>query len=108
MVDTRRLQADGGRRVEEHRFDAGGVSINYAEGPNNGPPLVLLHGGSNRWQWWRWVIAPIAEGTHAYAPDLRGHGRSTWTSGQYRLFDFAEDTASFLQQVVREPAILVG
>jgi pimeloyl-ACP methyl ester carboxylesterase len=94
--------------VKEHRFDAAGTSINYAEGADNGPPLVLLHGGSSRWQWWDWVIDPLAERTHAYAPDLRGHGLSTWTPGHYRLFDYADDIASFLQHVVREPAIVLG
>jgi pimeloyl-ACP methyl ester carboxylesterase len=94
--------------VKERRFDTGGTSINDAEGAGNGPSLVLLHGGSSRWQWWESVIDPIAERTHAFAPDLRGHGLSTWTPGQYRLFDYAEDIASFLEGVVHEPAIVLG
>lgn len=94
--------------MKERRFDTGGTSINDAEGAGNGPSLVLLHGGSSRWQWWESVIDPIAERTHAFAPDLRGHGLSTWTPGQYRLFDYAEDIASFLEGVVHEPAIVLG
>ncbi|MGH2631378.1 MAG: alpha/beta fold hydrolase [Actinomycetota bacterium] len=94
--------------MKEHRFDNGGIFINYAEGADNGPPLVLLHGGSLRWQAWRWVIDTLAARTHAFAPDLRGHGLSTWTPGSYRLFDYADDIAAFLERVVREPAILLG
>jgi hypothetical protein len=32
----------------EHRFDTGQVVLNYAEGPPNGRPFVVLHGGSTR------------------------------------------------------------
>jgi pimeloyl-ACP methyl ester carboxylesterase len=92
----------------EHQFDTGRVSINYAEGPDSGPPLVLIHGGSSRWQSWRRVIDPLAERFHLYATDLRGHGRSTWTPGHYRLFDHADDIASFLEHVAKAPAILLG
>ena len=35
---------------KEHSFNTGSVILNYAEGPASGPPLVLLHGGSARWQ----------------------------------------------------------
>jgi pimeloyl-ACP methyl ester carboxylesterase len=93
---------------EEHCFSMDAVQINYAEGPDNGVPLVLLHGGSSRWQWWSWVIDPLAKQTHLFAPDLRGHGRSTWTPGHYRLFDFAADIEAFVEGVVGEPAVLLG
>jgi hypothetical protein len=36
--------------LTEHTFDTGAVIINYAEGGSVRPPLVLLHGGSTRWQ----------------------------------------------------------
>jgi pimeloyl-ACP methyl ester carboxylesterase len=54
------------------------------------------------------VIDALAEQTHSFAPDLRGHGRSTWTPGHYRLFDFAADIEAFLDAVVGEPAVLLG
>lgn len=96
------------RDYEQRSFRTDAVEINFAEGPNNGVPLVLLHGGSSRWQWWKWVIDALAERTHVFAPDLRGHGRSTWTPGHYRLFDYAADIESLLEAVVRVPAVLLG
>ena len=54
------------------------------------------------------MIDPLAERTQAYVPDLPGHGLSSWTPVHYRLFDYADDIASFLEHVVREPAILLG
>lgn len=36
--------------LRELRFNTGEVDINYAEGPDNGPALVMLHGGSGSWR----------------------------------------------------------
>jgi hypothetical protein len=36
--------------MHEHVLETNGVALHYAEGPVGGPPLVLLHGGSARWQ----------------------------------------------------------
>jgi pimeloyl-ACP methyl ester carboxylesterase len=93
---------------EERLFSTGSIDINFAEGPNNGIPLVLLHGGSARWQSWRWIIPALRDRTHLFAPDFRGHGRSTWVPGRYRLFDYASDIEAFLEGVVHEPAIVLG
>ncbi len=92
--------------LTERAFDAGAVSLNYAEGPAVGPPLVLLHGATVRWQNFLPIIPFLGWRWHLYAPDFRGHGRSG--RGAYRIADYAQDTARFLREVVREPAVLVG
>jgi pimeloyl-ACP methyl ester carboxylesterase len=92
----------------ERQFDTGTVSLNYAEGPAGGPPLVLLHGLSYRWQSWLSVAPALALRWHVYAPDLRGFGRSGHTPGAYRVVDFATDIGTFLREIVDQPAILVG
>jgi len=94
--------------VAEHTFHTGTVELNYAEGEASGPPIVLLHGGSLRWQSVMLLIRDLAARWHVYAPDLRGHGRSGRVPGRYRLQDYASDVALFLEQVVNAPAILVG
>jgi pimeloyl-ACP methyl ester carboxylesterase len=94
--------------IEEHSFDTGTVRLNYAEGPASGPPLVLLHGGSARWQAALPLIPDLAAAWHVYAPDLRGHGGSSWTPGQYHVEDYAADVAAFLAGVVPAPAVLFG
>ena len=62
--------------LTESSFDTGEVVINYAEGPALGSPLVLLHGSTLDWQSWQHLIPPLAQTWHAYACDLRGHGKS--------------------------------
>lgn len=92
----------------EHGLHTGVVALNYAEGEASGHPLVLLHGGSARWQSSLPLIPEVSQRWHVYAPDLRGHGKSGRVPGCYRLIDYAVDIAAFLQQVVQQPAVLFG
>ena len=94
--------------LQEHIFDAGAVTINYAEGPASGPPLVFLHGGSGRWQGYEDVLLDLAERFHLYGPDFRGHGKSGRVPGHYILQDYVDDTLAFLRKVVGEAAYLFG
>ena len=94
--------------ISENTFDAGIVTINYAEISSSSTPLVLLHGGSNRWQSFDNILSDLAAVRHVYAPDFRGHGKSTWVPGTYRLQDYADDTIAFLQHCLKEPAYVFG
>ena len=62
--------------------EAGAVTINYAEGPPSGPPLVFLHGGGARWRAYEDVLLELARSVHLFAPDLRGHGHSGRAPGR--------------------------
>ena len=91
----------------EATFDTGKVVLNYAQGPAAGPPLVMLHGGSGRWQGYSGMLAELAERCHVYAPDLRGHGKSGWVPWGYTIWDYVEDIGTFLREV-SGPAVLLG
>ena len=91
----------------EATFDTGKVVLNYAEGPATGPLLVMLHGGSGRWQLYTWMLAELAEGCHVYAPDMRGHGKSGWVPWSYTIQDYVNDIGTFLRGV-SGPAVLMG
>jgi pimeloyl-ACP methyl ester carboxylesterase len=93
---------------KEDTFDAGEVQLNFAEGPDNGPPLVLLHGLGRRWQVFEPLIPTLSQNWHIYAPDLRGHGESTRIPRGYRGAQYAKDVIAFLEQRVPLPAILFG
>jgi len=98
--------------IQEHAFDTGVVAIDYAEGspsrPPSGPPLVILHGGTGRWQYYEGILPDLAAQFHLYAPDFRGHGKSGRVPGRYRLQDYAEDTIVFLRRCVAAPVHLFG
>jgi pimeloyl-ACP methyl ester carboxylesterase len=60
----------------EKFFDTGEVVLNYAEGPDNGHPLLLLHGWTDRWQDVLPIIPTLSMKWHIYALNFRGHGKS--------------------------------
>jgi pimeloyl-ACP methyl ester carboxylesterase len=92
----------------EHTLDTGDVQLNYAEGPANGPPLVLLHGLGRRWQVFLPVIPALSLRWHIFAPDLRGHGKSSRVSRGYHGPQYSEDIAQLLRERVSAPAVLFG
>lgn len=95
--------------LKTHVFRTGPVTLNYVEGPVSGPPLVLLHGGSARWQAFESIIPELAARWHLYGPDFRGHGRSDRAAADgYRLQDYTGDIIALLRERVPEPAFVVG
>jgi pimeloyl-ACP methyl ester carboxylesterase len=95
--------------ISERTFQTGELALHYIEGPPNGAPLVLLHGGTDRWQMWESFIPQLIPDWHIYAPDLRGHGLSEHAAADaYRIQDFSRDICIFLHDVVQKPAILLG
>ena len=96
--------------LQEAFFDAGELRLHYVEGPQAGPPLVLLHGAVGSWKTWRALLPELTRRWHVYALDLRGHGQSGWAASQegYHVKHFVADILAFLKERVESPAALVG
>ena len=93
---------------QERTFDAKVVRLNYLDyGSSSDRPLVMLHGGAWRWQEYLSLIPSLGRRWHTYALDLRGNGRSGWVPDMYRLRDFADDNAEFVNRL-GAPAALLG
>lgn len=84
-----------------------GVRLRYAEA-GAGPPLVLLPGQSFPWQSYERVLPALARRHRVFALDVRGHGKSQHTPGQYSFSRCGRDLVRFLEQVVGEPALCCG
>jgi pimeloyl-ACP methyl ester carboxylesterase len=84
-----------------------GVTTHYEE-QGQGDPLVLLHGGLSSSTEWGMQLPAVAAAYHVFAPDRRGHGRTSDTDAPYTYEDMATETIAFLEQVVGGPARLVG
>lgn len=94
--------------LKEGTFNADGVMINFAEGPPSGSPLILLHGGGDRWQHFLPIIPSLVMRWHVYALDLRGHGKSGRVPGHYRPEHYVADIMAFLKSQLAERVILFG
>jgi pimeloyl-ACP methyl ester carboxylesterase len=94
--------------LKEQTFDADGVTINFAEGPPSGPPLLLIHGGGGGWQGFLPIIPHLVLRWHVYGLDLRGHGKSDRVPGQYRPEHYVPDVVAFLERQLTEPVLLFG
>lgn len=96
------------RRVSEHQFQAGDVTLNYAVGGSAGPRMVMLHGLGARWQAFVPLVLPLVQEWRLYLLDLRGHGQSGRAPGRYTLADFAGDAGTFIEHLVTPPVVLYG
>jgi len=84
------------------------VALHYNEGPENGEPLVLLHGLARNCHDFSTLLPPLSQQWHVYAVDLRGHGKTSHVPGGYLSSGYALDVGLLLKQVVRRPAALFG
>ena len=94
--------------LKEQSFDTGGVTINYAEGPPSGSPLVMVHGLPGSWQEFLPIIPALTMRWHIYTLDSRGQGKSGHMPGGYLPADYTADLKAFLDTQLTEPAVLFG
>lgn len=96
--------------LKEGFFDTGEINLHYMEGPNAGPPLVMLHGATGNWKTWIPLLPDLTLRWHVFLLDLRGHGQSTWEGSPegYHVLHNVSDTLAFLRERVESPAVLVG
>ena len=96
-------------KMSESKLQLGDRHINYAEGPNNGPPMLL----NTRY---KRPLAGLGLGFAIFPPpigrstrvDLRGHGKSSWVNNDYHWRNYALDQVEFIERVVGEPVFVVG
>jgi pimeloyl-ACP methyl ester carboxylesterase len=91
----------------EHRWITipSGLRIHVAlAGPEDGAPVMLVHGFPQHWWEWRHQIGPLAgDGYRVIVPDLRGAGWSDAPHGPYRKADMGDDLAAVLDELGAGP-----
>jgi pimeloyl-ACP methyl ester carboxylesterase len=90
-------------------LDVDGHQVFAYEWENNGEAVLLLHGGLSQTSHWDAHILPAVEDEfHVFAYDRSGHG---FTGDQAKSFHYQHQTdeaISYLKQIVKEPAHLIG
>ncbi len=102
-------QVLGEAGIVEKTAQVGEVNFNYAEGPDNGPALLLLHAQTLDWYTYSEVLPELSTKFHVFAVDYPGHGKTIcpddypMTSGQ-----IGNDLANFIETVIGEPTFVTG
>ncbi|MGE3316160.1 MAG: alpha/beta fold hydrolase [Planctomycetaceae bacterium] len=94
--------------LRETEVNVGGVCINVVAGPVSGPPLLMLHGVTRRWQTFAAMLPAILSRWHVHAIDFPGHGRSERTAERYRVVDYVSVVSAFVRERFPEPAVIYG
>jgi len=89
-----------------------GMTLHVAEaGPQDGTPVILLHGFPEFWYGWRYQIGALAEaGYRVVVPDQRGYDLSDKPKGiaNYDVDKLADDIVALAAHYTSAPVNLVG
>jgi len=93
---------------QEKFFQASEATINFAVGPGNGTPLVLLHGLGRDWKSFSVLLPELSSRFQVFAIDLRGHGKSSHIPRGYRITQFAQDISEFMGAMLPSGTAVFG
>jgi pimeloyl-ACP methyl ester carboxylesterase len=103
MPDSAELVATvtGGRLPRERYVHAGALRLHCLEwGDGDAPSVLLVHGNGGHAHWWDPLVPYLADAFRLIAPDLRGHGESSWpTDPAYGIADFSDDLLVVTEQL---------
>ena len=105
------------RELQEHPWRLSGRTVFVGDeeflvretGPEDGDPILLIHGlgGSSLGEWY--LIGPKLAATHRLVMiDHRSHGMSPDSHGSYEIDDIADDVAGVLDEVGIDAVTAVG
>lgn len=78
------------------------------DGADDAPPVLVLHGITQSTATWGWLVPHVADRYRVVRLDSRGHGRSGRTPGAYRFPDYIADATAVCEQVIGQPAVVIG
>lgn len=96
--------------AERSRITVGGLSVSYLFAGENGPPVVLLHGGGvdSAALSWRFAIGPLSRSYQVFAPDLPGYGESDKPDLRYGNACYVSFVGRFMDSLGIRRATLAG
>jgi pimeloyl-ACP methyl ester carboxylesterase len=95
--------------VRHRTVDIGSLRVHVAEaGPEDGEPLLLLHGWPQHWYEWRGVVPLLRDRYRLLMPDLRGLGWTEMTEGGYEKENLARDQIALLDALGIDRVKLIG
>lgn len=92
----------------EHDIEANGLTMHYRRAGNGATPLVLVHGATDNGGCWGRVAASLGDRFAIFAPDARGHGKSSAPIGDYSSTTMATDLAAFIGAIGIDQPLVMG
>lgn len=94
-------------KVEEYR--EGAATLRYQVSGTGGDPVVLIHGLSGSWRWWRRQLPVLAARHRVYVVDLTGYGHhAAWRQRSLGVREDAALIARWLAAQGLEHVTLIG
>lgn len=93
---------------EEKSEKIGETTLCYAEGPNHGPALVLLHAQMMDWFDYSRVLPTLSKSYHIFVIDYNGHGKTTAPAHTMNAQTIGNTLATFMEQHIHGPAYVSG
>jgi 3-oxoadipate enol-lactonase len=84
-----------------------GIELAYTDA-GSGPAVVFLHGFPFDRSMWSGQVERLSASFRVIAPDLRGHGETTVTSGPSTMEEMAEDVVALLDELNVPRAVVCG
>jgi pimeloyl-ACP methyl ester carboxylesterase len=78
------------------------------DGKDDAPPVLVLHGITQSTATWAWLVPHLTDRYRVVRLDFRGHGRSGRTPGAYRFPGYIADATAVCEQVLGQPAVVIG
>jgi pimeloyl-ACP methyl ester carboxylesterase len=95
--------------VTHRTVQAGDLRVHLAEaGPEDGTPVLLLHGWPQHWYEWRGLVPLLSESHRLLMPDLRGLGWTELTENGYEKENLARDQIALLDALGIGQVDLIG
>jgi len=94
--------------IEKQIILPDGTLLNYGEGPDNGPSLLLIHGQATDWKNYVKVLPVLSKHYHVFAVDCHGHGKSNKNPLKYNAESIGNDFIWFIENIIGEPVVVSG
>lgn len=89
-----------------------GINMTYmVSGPEDGVPIILIHGATDSRLSWAQIVPALADTYRVYVPELRGHGKTDkpdGVDGKYTVAEHTADIIAFMDAVGIEKANIAG
>jgi 3-oxoadipate enol-lactonase len=107
-VSTRLYDAGVDNAFKTSRVRLADHETVVAQAGSTGPAVVLLHALGLDWRMWEPVMAPLSQGRHVFAYDIRGHGSAAGSPSPHTMADTATDLFGVLDAFGVDSAHVVG